>query len=113
MDEDAALALWSLVHTYLPYRIERRDEIGVQWSEEEETMVQQLDRRWIAEIEARGEARGALRAKRSWLKEDIAERFGALPPEVTARIDGIEREDDLDAIRGRLDAAASPDHLFA
>jgi len=61
MDEDAALALWSLVHTYLPYHIERRDEIGVQWSEEEETMVQQLDRLWIAEIEARGVLRAARR----------------------------------------------------
>ncbi len=113
MDEDAALALWSLVHTYLPYQMEQRDEIGVQWSEEEQTMVQQLDRRWIAEIEARGEARGALRAKRSWLKEDIAGRFGALLPEVAARIDGVEREDELDAIRGRLDGVASPDQLFA
>jgi len=75
-------------------------------------MVQQLDRRWLAEIEARGAARGALRAKRAWLKEDIARRFGGLPPDVAARVDGIEREADLDAIRSRLDTVTSPSQLF-
>ena len=48
-------------------------------------MVQRLDQKWLAEIQARGEMLGAQRAKRAWLKEDIARRFGALPPEVAAR----------------------------
>jgi hypothetical protein len=30
MDDDAAAALWTLVHTYLPYRIERPDEVDVE-----------------------------------------------------------------------------------
>ena len=125
MGEDAAAALWALVHTYLPYRIERPDEVEIQWSEEDATMVQQLDQKWLAEIRAEGRAEGqaegraegraegALRAKRAWLKEDIARRFGALPSEIAARIDAIESEDDLDALKGRLDAASSLDDLFA
>jgi hypothetical protein len=112
MDDDAAAALWTLVHTYLPYRIERPDEVDVEWSEEDAGMVQRLDQKWLAEIEARGEMLGALRAKRAWLKEDIARRFGALPPEVAARIDGVESEDQLDAIKSRLDTATTPDELF-
>ena len=71
-------------------------------------MVQLLDQKWIADIEARG----ALRAKRAWLKEDIARRFGALPPEVAVRIDGVESEDQLDAIKSRLDTATTLDELF-
>jgi hypothetical protein len=110
--DDAAAALWTLVHTYLPYRIERPDEVVVEWSEEDATMVQQLDQKWLAEIQARGEMLGALRAKRAWLKEDIARRFGALPPEVVARIDGVESEDQLDTIKSRLDTATTPDQLF-
>jgi hypothetical protein len=108
MSEDVAAALWSLVHAHLPYRVERVEELGVQWSEEDEAMVQLLDQKWIADIEARG----ALRAKRAWLKEDIARRFGALAPEVAARIDGVESEDQLDAIKSRLDTAAAPEQLF-
>jgi hypothetical protein len=108
MDDDAAAALWALVHTYLPYRIERPDEVDVEWSEEDATLVQKLDQKWLADIEARG----ALRAKRAWLKEDIARRFGALSPEVAARIDGVESEDQLDAIKSRLDTVTSPDQLF-
>jgi hypothetical protein len=83
-------------------------------------MVQQLDQKWLADIRAQGQAEGqaqgqlegALRAKRAWLKEDIARRFGALSPEVAARIDGIESEDELDAIKSRLDTVTSPDQLF-
>jgi hypothetical protein len=108
MSEDVAAALWSLVHAHLPYRVERAEELGVQWSEEDEAMVQLLDQKWIADIEARG----ALRAKRAWLKEDIARRFGAVSPEVAARIDGVESEDQLDAIKSRLDTATAPDQLF-
>jgi hypothetical protein len=62
-------------------------------------------------VGSRGAAR-ALRAKRSWLKEDIARRFGALPPEVAARIDDVESEDQLDAIKSPLDTATAPDQLF-
>jgi hypothetical protein len=58
-----------------------------------------------------GAAGGALRAKRAWLKEDIARRFGALPPEVATRIDGVESADQLDAIKSCLDTAAAPDQL--
>jgi hypothetical protein len=108
MDDDATAALWALVHTYLPYRIERPDEVDVEWSEEDATLVQKLDQKWLADIEARG----ALRAKRAWLKEDIARRFGTLSPEVATRIDGVESEDQLDAIKSRLDSATSPDQLF-
>jgi hypothetical protein len=113
MGEDAAAALWALVHTYLPYRLERPDEVDVEWDEEDATMVQQLDQKWLADVEARGEALGALRAKRAWLKEDIAKRFGALSPEVAARIDTIDSEGELDAMKGRLDAVSSPNELFA
>lgn len=113
MDEDAAAALWTLVHTSLPYRLERMDEVAVEWSEEDATMVQQLDQKWLAEIRAEGQLEGALRAKRAWLKEDIAKRFGVLPPEVAARIDGIESEDHLDVVKGRLDTVVSPSDLFA
>ena len=108
MSEDVAAALWSLVQAHLPYRIERAEELGVQWSEEDEAMVQLLDQKWIADIEARG----ALRANRAWLKEDIAKRFGALPAEVATRIDSIENEDHLDAVKSRLDTATSLDQLF-
>ena len=113
MSEDAAAALWALVHTALPYRLERPDEVDVEWNEENATMVQQLDQKWLAEIRAEGQTEGALRAKRAWLKDDIAKRFGALPPELAARIDAIESEGELDAVKGRLDAASSPDDLFA
>ncbi len=75
-------------------------------------MVQQLDQQWLAEIRAEGRTEGALGAKRAWLKEDIAKRFGILPPAVAARIDAIESEDTLDAIKGRIDAASSVDDLF-
>ena len=83
-------------------------------------MVQQLDQKWLAEIRAEGQEQGraegrtegALRAKRAWLKEDITKRFGAVPPAVAARIDAIESEDDLDALKGRLDGVSSPDDLF-
>jgi hypothetical protein len=112
MDDDAAAALWTLVHTYLPYRIERPDEVDVEWREEDTTMVQQLDQKWLADIRAQGQLEGALRAKRAWLKEDIARRFGAVSPEVAARIDGVESEDQLDAIKSRLDTATAADQLF-
>jgi hypothetical protein len=112
MDEDAAAALWALVHTYLPYRIERANEVDVEWSEEDVTLVQKLDQKWLADIRAEGRLEGALHAKRAWLKEDIARRFGALPPEVAARIDGVESEDQLDAIKRRLDTATALDELF-
>jgi hypothetical protein len=112
MDDDAAAALWALVHIYLPYRIERPDEVDVEWSEEDTTMVQRLDHKWLADIRAQGQQEGALRAKRAWLKEDIARRFGALSPEVAARIDGVESEDQLDAIKSRLDTVTAPDQLF-
>ncbi len=113
MGEDAAAALWTLVHTSLPYRLERTDAVDIEWTEEDATMVQQLDQKWLAEIEARGETLGALRAKRAWLKEDIAKRFGALPAEMGTRIDAIESEDELDAVKQRLNASSSPDDLFA
>lgn len=112
MGEDAAAALWALVHTALPYRIERADELDVEWTEEDATMVQQLDQRWLAEIRAEGQMEGALRAKRAWLKEDIRKRFGVLPTDVAARIDAIDREDHLDAVKNRLDTATSSDQLF-
>lgn len=113
MDEDAGAALWGLVHTHLPYRIERPDEVDVEWTEEDVTMVQQLDQRWLADIKAEGQLEGALRAKRAWLKEDVVKRFGALPPEATARIDGIENEGELDMVKSRLDTVTSLDQLFA
>jgi hypothetical protein len=109
MDDDAAAALWTLVHTYLPYRIERPDEVDVEWREEDTTMVQQLDQKWLADIRAQGELEGALRAKRAWLKEDIARRFWALPPEVAARIDGVESEEA--EIVGLLDTGAAANVL--
>jgi hypothetical protein len=90
MDEDAAAALWALVHKYLPYRIERRDEVAVEWSEEDAGMLQPLDQKWLADIKAQGQLEGALPAKRAWPKEDIARRFGAVPPKAAARIDGAE-----------------------
>ena len=71
-------------------------------------MVQKLDQKWLADIEARG----ALRAKRAWLKEDLARRFGVLSPEVAARIDGVDSEDQLDALKRRLDTVTTPDQLF-
>jgi hypothetical protein len=112
MDDDAAAALWTLVHTYLPYRIERPDEVDVEWSEEDAGMVQRLDQKWLADIRGQGQLEGALGAKRAWLKEDIARRFGTLPPEVAARIDGVESEGQLDAIKSRLDTVTAPDQLF-
>ena len=63
MDDDVAAALWTLVHTYLPYRIERPDEGDVEWSEDDATMVQRLDQKWLADIQARGEVLGALRPR--------------------------------------------------
>ena|SRR5436190_16156335 len=45
-------------------------------------------------------------------EEDIAMRFGSVSPEVAARIDGVESEDHLDAIKSHLDTAATPDQLF-
>src|SRR2546423_6083220 len=116
MDDDVAAALWTLVHTYLPYRIERPDEVDVEWNEEDATMVQKLDQKWLADIRAQGQAEGqlegALRAKRAWLKEDIARRVGALPPEGAARLDGVESGDQLAAIKSRPDTAAAPDQPF-
>ena len=47
MDDDAATALWALVHIHLPYRLERPDEVDVEWSEEEATLVQKLDQKWL------------------------------------------------------------------
>jgi hypothetical protein len=87
-------------------------EVVVEWSEEDAGMVQRLDQKWLAEIRPRGEMLGALRAKPAWLKEDIARKFGGLPPEVAARIDGVESEDQLDAIKSRLDTATALDQLF-
>ena len=52
MDDDAAAALWALVHIYLPYRLERPDEVDVEWSEEDATLVQRLDQKWLADIRA-------------------------------------------------------------
>ena len=112
MEEDAAAALWSLVHTALPYRIERPEDVGVEWKEEDATMVQQLDQKWLEDIKAQGRLEGAIWAKRTWLREDIVKRFGALPPEVAAYIDSLESEDQLDAVKRRLDAVSSPDELL-
>ena len=96
------------MHVYLPYRLERPDEVDVEWSEEDATLVQKLDQKWLADIRAEG----ARRAKRAWLKEDIAKRFGTLPPDVAAHVDTIESEDELDVLKGRLDTATSLDQLF-
>jgi hypothetical protein len=81
--------------------------VEVEWGEEAAAMVQQLDRG--AEIEARG----VVRAKRAWLKEDITRRSGALSAEMDARLNDIESEDQLDVVRQRLAMAPSPDQLFA
>ncbi len=54
-----------------------------------------------------------MRAKRAWLKEDITRRFGVLPEDVAARLDGIESEDQFDAVKNRLATVASLDQLFA
>jgi hypothetical protein len=70
--------------------VDSADEVVVEWNEEDAWMVQRLDQKWLAGIQTRGEVLGALRAKRAWLKEDIARQFGAVSPEVAARIDGAE-----------------------
>jgi hypothetical protein len=75
-------------------------------------LVQKLDQKWLADIRAQGQLEGALRAKRAWLKEDIARRFGAVSPEVAARIDGVDSEDELDALKRRLDTVTTLDQLF-
>ncbi len=75
-------------------------------------MVQQLDQKWLEDIKAQGRLEGAIWAKRTWLREDIVKRFGALPPEVAAYIDSLESEDQLDAVKRRLDAVSSPDELL-
>lgn len=105
--------MWSLAHVHLPYRVERAEELGLQWNEEDEAMVQQLDQKWLADIKAQGRMERVLQAKRAWLKEDITKRFGTLPADVAARIDSIESEDYLDTVKRRLATATAPDQLFA
>ncbi len=123
LSEDAGAALWKLIHHALPYQFEVEVDRAVDWSEEDVEMVQQLDRQWLQNIIAEGEARGKaeglargkaegealglLRAKRSWLLRDMARRFGPLPASLTARIEAVDDEAALDRAKESLDTAAS------
>jgi predicted transposase YdaD len=73
--------------------------------------LEQTWEQWVAEreqrAEARGEARGTaegrLQARREDLRDLLQERFGALPDEVSQRIDACNDLDRLKAaIRGVL-----------
>jgi len=105
--KDTGMALWALIHKDLPYQV----EVAVDWTEEDREMVQQLNQQWIHDIEmrseARGEARGLLRAKRSWLIQDITRRFGPVSASLIERIEAADDEAALDRAKESLDTAVA------
>jgi len=110
-DEDALVALWTLIQHETSYQFDAQADWGVDWSQEDREMVQQLNRRWIDDVKAEGiaigEARGLLRAKRAWLRQDIEQRFGALPESLAARLEATTDDAVLDRAKERLSTAHS------
>jgi hypothetical protein len=75
--------------------VDPADEVVVEWNEEDAGMVQRLNQKWLAEIQARGEMLGALRAKRAWLKEDIARQFASLMPRLSLALTHAQRSAEI------------------
>lgn len=94
-----------------------------------EAMRQTADERWAAALEdaesrgeksglkrgeKRGEAQGEVRAHRRTLRQVIEERFGAIPTEMSERIEAVDDVDILTAwTRDALRAASIEDLDFA
>jgi hypothetical protein len=73
-------------------------------------LVQKLDQKWLADIEARGEATGKIEGKREMLRIILRSRFGAVSEAVEQRIAAADA-DQLDALASRAAIVASPDEL--
>lgn len=113
-DEDALVALWTLIQHETFYQFEVETDWGVDWNEEDKEMVQQLNKRWIDDVKAEGiaigEARGALEGLREALRLLVQARFGAIPDEIAQRIAAADRAS-LDALVVRASTVASVDAL--
>lgn len=110
LSEDAVAALWTLIHHALPYRFEEDTDRAVNLSEEDVEMVQQLDRQWLEDIRAEGEARGRVEGEVEGLREAlhavVRVRFGHVPPELAQRISTVDHAA-LDALIVRAATATS------
>jgi len=118
LEDEAVLALWTLIHYTTGYRFETHADWSVDWSQEDKEMVRQLDRHWIDEIrdegvargKAEGKAEGEIEGSRATLRAVVQARFGAVPAPLEQRIAAADRAA-LDALIVRVATTTSLDAL--
>jgi len=97
IDAARAFLLGNVVETYSPLGDAERDQLRVQLQEEGDTTMEATDLTWGDRI--------ALRTMRKDIKQLVRIRFGGVSPDVEARIDAAQSEEDLNALFRRAAVA--------
>jgi hypothetical protein len=97
LDAARAFLLGNVVETYNSFSDAERDALRVQLEQEGDTTMEATELTWADRI--------ALRTMRKATKELVRIRFGGVSPDVEARIDAAQSEEDLDALFRRAAVA--------
>ncbi len=107
VDPARAFLLGNLVETYLPLTDAEREALRLQLEQEGDPTMEATELTWADQIDLRT----TLRTRREDIKKLLEIRFGRISPQIAAKIDGTDSEEELALIFERAAVAKTEDEL--
>ena len=110
LDEAREFLLVNIIETYCELSDEQKRYQRL-IARKEYRKVQDLELTWADKLLREGEEKGVLNGKRETLLRLLAQKFGALPEGVTARVEAYESVGELDACLERILTATTLEEI--